>query len=67
MRPFVTKVQKLPPGVPWLAHPKSKFGVGLVNTVAAILGSKLIKTIGKIFSAKEKYVTKEEIELPDYE
>ncbi|WP_428229915.1 FAD-dependent monooxygenase [Flavobacterium sp.] len=66
MRPFVEKVQKLPPGVPWLAHPKSKFGVSVVNTVAAILASKPIKAISKIFTHKEKDVTKDDIELPEY-
>lgn len=66
MRPFVEKVQKLPPGVPWLAHPKSKFGVSLVNTVAAIIASSPVKSISKIFSNKEKDVTKDEIELPEY-
>ena len=67
MRPFVEKVQKLPPGVPWLAHPKSRFGVSVVNTVASIVASRPIKAIGKIFSSnKEKDVTKDDIELPKY-
>jgi len=66
MRPFVEKVQKLPPGVPWLAHPKSKFGVALVNTVAAILASRPIKMIGRLFNSKEQDVTKDEIELPKF-
>ena len=67
MRPFVEKIQKLPPGVPWLAHPKSKFGVAVVNTVASILASRLIKIVSRLFSSKEKDVTKDEIELPKYE
>lgn len=67
MRPFVEKVQKLPPGVPWLAHPKTRFGVSVVNTVASIVASRPIKAIGKIFSSnKEKDVTKDDIELPKY-
>ncbi|AWG24760.1 FAD-dependent monooxygenase [Flavobacterium kingsejongi] len=66
MRPFVEKIQKLPPGVPWLAHPKSKFGVAVVNTVAGIVASRPIKAIGKLFSKKEKDVTKDDIELPEY-
>ena len=66
MRPFVEDVQRLPPGVPWLAHPKSKFGVSLVNTVAGILASKAVKKISKLFSSKEKDVTKDKIELPDF-
>lgn len=66
MRPFVGKVQKLPPGVPWLAHPKSKLGVKVVNTAASIVASRPFKMIGKLFSSKEKEVTKDEIELPHF-
>ncbi|UKT64287.1 FAD-dependent monooxygenase [Pedobacter mucosus] len=68
MRPFVEKVQKLPPGVPWLAHPKSKFGVIVLNTVASIIASRFVAKIKKIFSGeKEANVTKDDIELPNYE
>lgn len=66
MRPFVENIQKLPPGVPWLAHPKSKFGVAVVNTVAGILASNIVKSVGKLFSSKDKEVTKDDIELPDF-
>jgi len=66
MRPYVEKIQKLPPGVPWLAHPKSKFGVSVVNSVAGIIASKPIKMLRKLFSRKKKDVTKDEIELPDF-
>lgn len=67
MRPFVEKVQKLPPGVPWLAHPKSKLGVTVVNKAAALLASRPVKMIGKLLSSKEKDVTKDDIELPVFE
>lgn len=66
MRPFVEDIQRLPPGVPWLAHPKSKFGVSVVNTVAGILASDPVKKISKLFSSKEEDVTKDKIELPDF-
>lgn len=66
MRPFVKDVQQLPPGVPWLAHPKSKFGVSVVNTVAGILASGPVKKISKLFGSKEKDPTKDKIELPDF-
>ncbi len=66
MRPYVEKIQKLPPGVPWLAHPKSKFGVKLVNAVAGIIASKPIKKLGRLFGGKEKDVTKDDIELPKF-
>jgi len=66
MRPFAEDIQKLPPGVPWLAHPKSKFGVAMVNTVAGILASNPVKKIGALFGGKEKDETKDKIELPDF-
>lgn len=67
MRPFVEKIQKLPPGVPWLAHPKSKFGVSVVNTVASMIASRPFKMIGRLFSSGKKESTKDEIELPIFE
>lgn len=66
MRPFVEDIQRLPPGVPWLAHPKSKFGVAVVNVVAGILASAAVKKISKLFSTGQKDVTKDKIELPDF-
>ncbi|MDN3551614.1 FAD-dependent monooxygenase [Mucilaginibacter aquaedulcis] len=66
MRPFVKKVQSLPPGVPWLAHPKTKFGVAIVNAVAGILASSIIGKISKLFGDKAKDATNDEIDLPDY-
>ena len=66
MRPYVEDVQQLPPGVPWLAHPKTRFGVSLVNTIAGIMASRPVKTISKLFGSKEKDVTKDKIELPDF-
>ncbi len=66
MRPFVEDVQRLPPGVPWLAHPKSRFGVAVVNKVAGLLASTVVKKISGLFSSEEKDVTKDKIELPDF-
>lgn len=66
MRPFVKDIQKLPPGVPWLAHPKSKFGVKMVNTLARILASGPVKKISKLFAGKETEPTKDKIDLPDF-
>ncbi|WP_316779043.1 FAD-dependent monooxygenase [Pedobacter antarcticus] len=66
MRPFVKDIQKLPPGVPWLAHPKSKFGVKMVNTAAGILASGPVKKISKLFAGKETDPTKDKIDLPDF-
>jgi len=65
-RPYVTKIQKLPPGVPKLAHPKSKIGISIFNTVINIISSKAVKKIGKLFANKNKSSTDDTIELPDY-
>ncbi|MGI4727343.1 MAG: FAD-dependent monooxygenase [Janthinobacterium lividum] len=66
MRPYVNDVQRLPPGVPWLAHPKSKFGVAIINRIAGILASRTFQRIVRLFSSKKKDVTTDKIELPDF-
>jgi 2-polyprenyl-6-methoxyphenol hydroxylase-like FAD-dependent oxidoreductase len=65
-RPYVTKIQKLPPGVPKLAHPKTKIGIVLLNTIINIISSKAIKKIGTLFTNKDKLSTDDTIELRDY-
>lgn len=64
MRPYVEEIQNLPPGVPWLAHPKTKFGIRVFNIVLGIASSKLVKKISKLFSGKGKKEIKERIQLP---
>lgn len=66
MRPYVEDIQNLPPGVPWLAHPKTKFGIKVFNTVLGIASSKLVKKIAKLFGGKGKKEIKERIQLPYY-
>jgi hypothetical protein len=61
---IVTKIFEI--DVPWLAHPKSKFGVSVVNTVDGILASNIEKKISKLFGSKEKDVTKDIIALPRF-
>lgn len=65
-RPYVTKIQKLPPGVPKLAHPKSKVGIAILNTIINIISSKAIKKIRTLFTNKNKSSTDDTIELPNY-
>lgn len=65
MRPYVTEVQQLPPGVPRLAYPDSKIGVVILNAFFSLAGSKLAKSVMKLFS-KDKKQSKEEIHLPVY-
>lgn len=68
MRPYVEKVQKLPPGVPWLIYPRTQLGVSLLNTVASIVASKPIQGVFGLFaSAKSEEDSQEDgIVLPDY-
>lgn len=64
LRPYVKTVQNLPPGAPWIVHPKSKWGVNVLNTIAGIIASDFFQRIAKTF--KSKAVKKDEFELPDY-
>ena len=66
-RPYVTKIQKLPPGVPWLAHPKTKLGIFFLNTILNVISSKFVMKIGELFSDKNKSSTDDTIELEEYE
>ncbi|WP_438007505.1 FAD-dependent monooxygenase [Sorangium sp. So ce321] len=62
MRPYVDRAQKLPPGVPWIAHPKSRLGISILHGVLRLAFSPLVRPRegwpGS--SAADK------IELPDY-
>ena len=65
MRPYVEKCQKLPPGIPKLVYPKSKFGVGLFNGFVSLVASKAAKSLFGLFGYGTK-VPKQEITLLDY-
>lgn len=65
-RPYVTEIQKLPPGVPRLAHPKTKLGIFFLNTILNVISSKFVKKIGQLFSDKNKSSTDDTIELEEY-
>ncbi|RYU93614.1 FAD-dependent monooxygenase [Emticicia agri] len=65
MRPYVEKVQNLPPGVPWMVYPKTRFGVAVLNTFAGIVASKPVQKLAGLFSSKGKN-KEEDIEIPDY-
>jgi len=66
LRPYVEEIQNHPPGVPWIAHPKTKFGIGLFNTVIRIASSKIAKKVSKLFTKKKEKTTKERLNLPIY-
>jgi 2-polyprenyl-6-methoxyphenol hydroxylase-like FAD-dependent oxidoreductase len=65
MRPYVEKCQELPPGIPKLVYPQSKFGVGLLNGLVSIVGTKPVKWLIGLFGSK-KEAPKKEIILRDY-
>ncbi|KAF2015409.1 FAD/NAD(P)-binding domain-containing protein [Aaosphaeria arxii CBS 175.79] len=62
LRPLVTHVQKLPPGMPGLYYPKSKLGVKLLHTV---LGLVTVLKLDKIVQFL-MYDTSEKWKLPSY-
>jgi 2-polyprenyl-6-methoxyphenol hydroxylase-like FAD-dependent oxidoreductase len=66
LRPYVNEIQKLPPGVPHLAHPKSQIGISIFNTIINIISSKVVKKIASLFTNKNKSSTDDSIILPEY-
>ncbi|EDM37799.1 oxidoreductase [Pedobacter sp. BAL39] len=65
MRAYVEACQKLPPGIPGLVYPTSKFGVAVLNQLVSAVGSKPVKWLIGLFTGSSKSA-KDEIELPDY-
>ncbi len=62
MRPYVTQAQKLPPGTPRVANPRSRLGIAAFHTVLRV-ASHLPSWVGaKVFSPPA-----EAIDLPTYE
>ena len=67
LRPIVKKILDLPPGVPWMAHPKTRTGIALLNFALSIYGSKPVNALKKLFSGKPKDKYDDGIVLPDYQ
>jgi 2-polyprenyl-6-methoxyphenol hydroxylase-like FAD-dependent oxidoreductase len=67
LRPYVKSVQNLPPGAPWIVHPKSKWGVNVLNTLAGIVASGVVQRVLKVFKSKKTEPEKSDYVLPDYE
>jgi hypothetical protein len=65
MRPYVEQAQKLPPGTPRIANPRSRSGVTVMNTVLRIAAN---PTIGRLGGLSSKLFTPpaEAIDLPTY-
>lgn len=62
MRPYVNLAQKLPPGVPWIAHPRSKLGIRLLHTVLRLASGPVARRRDR----PDKPSSADTIELPDY-
>ena len=66
MRPYVKQVQKLPPGAPRLAHPKTKVGIAIFNATIRVISSRMVGKLSSLFRTKDKSPTDDMIILPDY-
>jgi len=62
MRPYVEQAQKLPPGAPRVANPKSKAGLAVFHAVLRLLSSRAFTGLGAKFFTPPA----DRIELPDY-
>jgi 2-polyprenyl-6-methoxyphenol hydroxylase-like FAD-dependent oxidoreductase len=62
MRPHVRKAQKLPPGTPRIANPRSSTGVHLLNTAARLAAG----PIGSRVAGRLAALGARPVEVPDY-
>jgi len=62
MRPYVRNAQKLPPGAPRLAHPRSRGGVRLFNTAARLAATPLAARVAGSLSSRTTGLG----DVPDY-
>jgi len=62
LRPYVTLAQKLPPGVPWLAHPQSRLGIALLHQVLWLAAGPLFRLRKQLAGTSSAA----QIDLPDY-
>ncbi|MEU8074788.1 FAD-dependent monooxygenase [Catellatospora citrea] len=62
MRPYVAQAQHLPPFTPRIAHPRSRFGIGVLNTLLATAANPLVQRVAARFLSPPA----DRIDLPDY-
>lgn len=67
LRPYVKSVQSLPPGAPWIVHPKSKLGVNILNTLTGIVAGKFVQGLLKAFKSDKPKAEQDDFKLPDYQ
>ena len=67
MRPYVEQAQKLPPGAPRLANPKTRAGIALFHLAVSIAASRLATRLGELGIAAKLFAPPADaIDLPDY-
>ncbi|MEV0460550.1 FAD-dependent monooxygenase [Catellatospora methionotrophica] len=62
MRPYVAQAQRLPPFTPRIAHPRSRLGIGLLNTLLATAANPVVQRVARRFTSPPA----DRIDLPDY-
>lgn len=65
LRPYVERAQKLPPGTPQLAHPRTRAGVSVLRAVVRAAGSAPVQRLGGLASTLFDPPA-DEIDLPLY-
>jgi 2-polyprenyl-6-methoxyphenol hydroxylase-like FAD-dependent oxidoreductase len=65
MRPYVDQAQKLPPGAPRIANPRSRAGVAVMNTVLRLAASPVAGRLGAL-GTRLFTPAAEAIDLPTY-
>jgi 2-polyprenyl-6-methoxyphenol hydroxylase-like FAD-dependent oxidoreductase len=62
LRPYVTRAQSLPPGLPRLANPKTRAGIAIEHALLRVATRPVIsRLLGRLVSTSDKSIT-----LPDY-
>jgi 2-polyprenyl-6-methoxyphenol hydroxylase-like FAD-dependent oxidoreductase len=65
LRPYVERAQRIAPGAPGLAHPRSRAGVGILRRVVAVAGSRPARALAGVLGGLGSPPA-DEIELPAY-
>ena len=68
LRPYVDRIQKLPPGIPWIVHPQTTLGIKVLESVLWGVGVLSETRLTSLFSKLAVYLPGGvEFNLPDYE
>lgn len=62
MRPYVAQAQHLPPFVPRVAHPRSRFGIAVLNTLLGMAARPAVQRVAQRLTSPPA----DRIALPDY-